>query len=238
METAGTGRRSLAWRTVLTGGRRDRGGGRGFGAGAAVGLFAALALCGVAVAVGWRLLDVGGTKEVDRTGPAVLMALQDMARFKAATGTFQVVVDVENDVKLLPDFVAGERTLLVATGTVDAEVDLANLDPEAVEVSEDRTKVTVTLPHAALTPARIDNDKSYVASRSRGLADRVDDAFGSDPGDNSALYQKAETQLEEAASATELRSQAEANTAAMLTELMKSLGFSEVEIVFADDDRQ
>ena len=117
-----------------------------------VGLFAALALCGAAVAVGWKLLDLGGTKEVDRTGPAVLMALRDMARFRAATGTFQVVVDVENDVKLLPDFVAGERTLLVATGTVDAEVDLANLGAESVVVSEDRTKVTITLPHAALDP--------------------------------------------------------------------------------------
>jgi hypothetical protein len=208
----------------------------GFRAGAVVGLLVALALAGAATAVGWRLLDVGGTQEIDRTSPAVLQALQDMARFKAASGTFQVVVDIEEDVKLLPDFVAGERTLMVATGTVDAEVDLANLDADAVEVSPDRTKVTIRLPAATLTPARIDNEKSYVAARSRGLVNRVGDAFGSDPGDDSPLYQRAETQLEQAAAETDLQVKAEENTTAMLTELMQSLGFTEVEIIYEEPE--
>src|SRR5690242_9303303 len=34
---------------------------------------------------------------VDRSGPVVLKSIQDLARFQAATGTFQVVVDLEKD---------------------------------------------------------------------------------------------------------------------------------------------
>ena len=39
------------------------------------------------------------TEEVDRTGPAVLKALEDLHEYRAATGSYQVMVDIEKDAK-------------------------------------------------------------------------------------------------------------------------------------------
>src|SRR2546426_10953061 len=37
------------------------------------------------------------TESVDRTGPVVLKALDDLHEYQAATGSFQVLVDIEQD---------------------------------------------------------------------------------------------------------------------------------------------
>src|ERR1700759_5210056 len=56
-------------------------------------------------------------KTVDRSGPVVLKSIQDLSRFEAATGTFQVVVDLEKDTKYVPSAIKGQRTLFVGVGT-------------------------------------------------------------------------------------------------------------------------
>ncbi len=66
------------------------------------------------------LRDFFGTETHDRSGPALLKSIQDMSRYDAASGNFQVVVDLEKDAKYLPDALRGTRTLYVGAGTVDA----------------------------------------------------------------------------------------------------------------------
>lgn len=165
-------------------------------------LFIAAAI-GVVVVIGGlaltaRWLGIGKTEDRYRSNPVVLAALQDLAAYKAASGQFQVVIDLEKDVRFVPSFIAGERTYLVAAGNVDAEVDFSGLGPGAVEVSEDRTAVTVTLPPAHLAPARIDNDATYVAERQRGVVNRLGEALSSNPGDDAQLYARAEDEMEAA----------------------------------------
>jgi hypothetical protein len=75
--------------------------------------------------------------------------------------------------RILPSFLQGEKTLLVAAGNVDAAVDFRGLGPDALRVSEDRRSVTITLPPAKLTEAKVDLDRSRVFDRDRGLLDRV-----------------------------------------------------------------
>ena len=41
------------------------------------------------------------------------------------------MVDVEQDNKLLPSFIKGERTLFIAAGTVDAAVDFSGLSDQS-----------------------------------------------------------------------------------------------------------
>lgn len=43
-----------------------------------------------------------GTTSVDRSGPAVLKSIQDLGQFEAASGYYELVVDVEKDVKPVP----------------------------------------------------------------------------------------------------------------------------------------
>jgi hypothetical protein len=187
--------------------------------------------------VGWlasSLLEPGRQDQTDRSTPVVLEAMADLSAYKAATGSFQVVVDREKDVNMVPSFLAGERTLMVATGQVDAEVDFSSLGPDAVKVSEDRTSVEIVLPHAQLSPAQLDNSRTYVAERQRGLVDRIGEALSSSPGDDQELLQQAEEELQRAAAGTELRQRAEDNTTSMLTSLLGSLGFEQVTVRFRD----
>lgn len=175
--------------------------------------------------------DPFNRQTVDRTQPAVLLALQDLSQYHAATGEFQVIVDSEDTVRNLPRQLAGERTLFVAVGTVDAAVDLSDLDGDAVTVDDARERVTVRLPGATLTEARVDPDRSYVFSRERGLLDRLAGLFSDTPTSEQELYQLAERRLARAATDSGLVELADRNTEAMLRSLLTSLGFTDVTVV-------
>ena len=172
---------------------------------------------------------------VDRTGPAVLRSVRNLHDFRAASGHFQVIVDVERDTRFVPSAIKGERVLFVAVGSVDAGVDFTGLGEDAVDVSGDRRSVTLELPHATFRDPELDFDRSYVYDRDRGAVDRLQSLFGSDPGDDSELYRLAEARLAEAArNGSGLLARAEQNTRLMLEGLLRALGFTKVEIVFAE----
>lgn len=193
-----------------------------------------LVIAGMAATARW--LGVGRTDDRYRSNPVILAALQDLSAYKAASGQFQVVIDLERDVRFVPSFIAGERTYLVAAGNVDAEVDFSDLGPGTVEVSPDRLGVTITLPPAQLVDARIDNEATYVAERQRGVFNRLGEALSSNPGDDAQLYIRAEEEMEAAAAQSGLEERAEGNTRDMLTALLGSLGFEEVTITFEEPE--
>jgi Protein of unknown function (DUF4230) len=201
--------------------------------------FAALVVAGLALVGANRLghliphlANPFRTETVDRTGPAVLKALDDLHQYRAATGSFQVLLDVEKDATYLPSFLKGERTLFLANGRVDAGVDFSGLTGEAVVVSPDRRSVTITLPHATLSPATVDPQASYVAARDRGLLDRISSVFSDSPTSERSLYLEAEPRLARAAAEAGLTARAEENTRAMLRGLIGSLGFDDVQVRF------
>lgn len=173
-----------------------------------------------------------GTRTHDRTGPAVLKALRDMSRLEGAAGDYQVVVDLEQDAPYLPDGIRGTRTLYVGAGSVSAYVELGGLDQRAVTVDADRTTATLRLPHATLGTATLDPARSYAVSKQRGLLDRLGDFFSDNPGGEQAVQQVAVRRIDEAAEAGGLTRRAELNTTAVLENLLRSLGFTEVTISY------
>jgi hypothetical protein len=200
-----------------------------------VAALAAVALLIVALIAAVGSLNPFGSETKDRSGPVLLKSLEDLSQYRAASANMQVVVDVEQDDKLLPSFIRGERTLFVAAGTVDAAVDFSGLskDPGAVKVSDDRKAVTITLPAATLTEARLDPSRSRVYDRDRGITNRVEDVFSDNPGDEQPLYERATRKLSDAAKADpELRKRAQENTQRMLEGMMRGLGFEHVTVTF------
>jgi hypothetical protein len=169
---------------------------------------------------------------VDRSTTPLLLALEDLHEYHAATGTFQVVVDREVDTRYVPSVISGERVSFLATGTADASVDFAGLDAGQVQLSPDGTSATIDLPAPRLAQVRVDPAQSRVLDRDRGLLDRVGDALGDGPSDDSALYALAEEKLAGAAAASDLLDRAEDNTREMLTSLARSLGVERVEVHF------
>jgi len=166
----------------------------------------------------------------DRSGPVVLQSIRDLARFEAASGNFQVVVDLEKDAKFLPDAIRGSRTLFVGHGSVDAYVDFAKLGSGAVTVNEDRTAATVRLPRAQLEPTTLDPKRSYVFATERGLINRAGDFFSGNPADQQQLYVLAAQKIQAAAAQSGLRERADQNTRLMLQNMLKALGFTTVTV--------
>lgn len=180
---------------------------------------------------GWPGLPFG-EREVDRSGSALLTSLDDLEEYHAATGTFQVVVDVERDTRWLPSLLSGERTIFLATGSVDAVVDFTGLDGSAVSTSADGERVTISLPPARLDEADVDLPNSRVLSRDRGVLDRVGGVFSDSPTGEREVAALAEEKLAAAAADSGLRERAEDNTRAMLEGLARALGYSEVVVRF------
>ncbi|MFD5976528.1 MULTISPECIES: DUF4230 domain-containing protein [Streptomyces] len=176
-----------------------------------------------------------GERTHDRSGPAVLKSIQDMSAYEAASGNFQVVVDLEKDARFLPDAVRGTRTLFVGAGTVGASVDLGKVTEDSVVIDEDRTTAEIRLPHAVLGKPALDPDRSYAVSKQRGLLDRLGDFFSDNPSSEQAVNQLAVRHIGEAAKESGLTARAEKNTAEMLKGLLGSLGFERVTVRYGDD---
>jgi hypothetical protein len=173
-------------------------------------------------------------RQVDRSQPVLLKAIEDLEVFKAASGNFQVVVDLEEGSRGVPLIIKGQRTLFVAGGSVDAEVDFSGLDQGAIKVSADGERVDITLPRARLTPARVDPEQSRVFARERGLLDRLGSVLSDNPTSERELYRLAQAKMQAAAAQSDLRAQAERNTRAMLEGMLRSLGYTSVTVTFRD----
>jgi hypothetical protein len=169
---------------------------------------------------------------VDRSQPALLQALEDLSQYQAATGQFQVIIDVEDDTRFLPSFLRGERTVFLAGGTVDASVNFSGLADGAISASDDGSSVIVRLPPARLSEPRVDPERSYVVSRQRGLLDRAASVFSDSPTGERDLYLRAQDRLSTAAAEAGLIERAETNTRDMLESMLTSLGFDEVTVTF------
>ena len=161
------------------------------------------------------------TETVDRSQPVLLQSVQEISQFHAAVGTFEVILDQEEEVRWVPGFIAGERSLFVAAGTVNAYVDLSGLADGDLTLSEDGTTARIRLPEAQLDPPNLDHDRTYLYSQDRGVINRLGDAISTQ--DQQELYQLAEQKMTAAAQESGLTQRAEENTRTMLTGMFSAL---------------
>jgi hypothetical protein len=174
-----------------------------------------------------------GSDTVDRTQPALLQSLADLHEYHAATGNFQVIVDTEKDTRFVPSFVRGERTVFVAGGSADAVVDFSQLDERSIQVSPDRTSVTIVLPAPTIADPTVDPENSRVVSRDRGVLDRIGSALSDNPTSERPLVLAAQEKMRAAAAESDLRAKAEDNTRRMLQGMLGALGFTSVNVSFS-----
>jgi len=171
-------------------------------------------------------------QKTDRSQPVVLLSIQDLARFEAATGNYQVIIDVQEDRRFIPDIIFSHRSLFVAAGTVDAYVDFADVPQSRVVMSPDRKSVTISLPAPQLEAANIDPNRSYVYESSEGLINHIGDMFGGDQNKEGELFALGQQKIGAAALDSGLLQRAEDNTKKMLESLLRSLGFTTITIIF------
>ena len=119
--------------------------------------------------------------------PVLLKSITELSRYEAASGSFQVVVDLTQR-SLLPSFLQGSETLFIGQGTDIAFVNFAQLKGQAIQVSAGRSAVTVKLPPAQLEPAVLNVRQSYVYAQQQGLLNRIGNFFGGNPNSQQQVY--------------------------------------------------
>jgi Protein of unknown function (DUF4230) len=163
--------------------------------------------------------------------PVLLKSITELSRYEAASGSFQVVVDLTQH-SLLPSFLQGSQTLFIGQGTDIAFVNFGQLKGKAIQVSPNRSAVTVTLPPAELEPAVLNVRQSYVYAQQQGLLNRIGNFFGGNPNSEQQVYVAAQQKIQTAARHSALLAEAERNTRAMLDGMLSSLGFKRITVTF------
>jgi hypothetical protein len=180
----------------------------------------------------WPNFDLS-TRTTDNSPPTLLVSITDLARFEAASGTFEKVVDIKKDKSWLPDFIYSEHVLFICVGSVDAYVDFSHVGQGDIDASSDHKTVTVKLPAPQLEKPNIDHDQSHVFSVDKGVANKISSLFGNDANSEQKLYQLGEQQIAQAARDSKLTQVAADNTRQMLTQLLRSLGYTSITVKFA-----
>lgn len=170
---------------------------------------------------GWAGRLLGRTAQLDVSQPTVVNKIQQLQRLETVVYTMDKVVSGEKENAILPNFLAGDRLLMLVHGEVVAGVDFSGL--KSGEVSVEGKKVWLHLPEAQVFSTRLDNARTRVYSRQTGLLVPVD------PNLESQVRQEAERQLQQAALMDGILKTANANAHATLTSLLQGLGFEKVE---------
>ena len=191
-----------------------------------------LVLVGSAIHLLPQLRNPFSETTTERSGPVLLQSIVQLSKYEAASGTFQVVVDISSGGSILPSFLEGSDTLFIGIGTENAYVDFSKLKGPNVQVSADRLTAALTLPKAQLEAAQLNVQQSYVFAQQQGLFTRVNSFLSGNPNSQQAVYELAQKQIEGAAAKSQLVADAEKNTTAMLTSLLQSLGFKNVSVKY------
>jgi hypothetical protein len=191
---------------------------------------------GLAGSVGWWMLSrssgrsllshvwssvTGRTLSIDVSQPTVVDRIQRLQRLETVIYTMDKVVTGEKENPIFPDFLAGDRLLMLVHGEVVAGIDFSNLKPG--DVSVDGKEVRLRLPASEIFSVRLDSAKTRVYSRQTGLL------VPTDPDLETQVRQEAERQMHDAALADGVLRTAQQNATSTITSLLQGLGFEKVE---------
>lgn len=158
--------------------------------------------------------------KTDRT--AVIKEIQSLQRLETAQFTLEKVIDAQTSGSQWQQFLFGDRILLIAHARVIAGVDLAKLT--ASDVVVENKKITVNLPPSELFVTDLDESKTQVYDRQKGLLSKGRDQL------ETQARQAAEVTMTQAACEGGILTTAADNAKQQLTQLLTAFGFEEVVI--------
>ncbi len=105
------------------------------------------------------------------SGEAVMQEIRQISRLETTTYTIERVIEVRQSDPVWPDWLRGDRLLLIANGTIVAGVDMGQVQASDVTVSPDGKSVTVKLPPVQIfnRDSILNNQKTRVYDRQQGL---------------------------------------------------------------------
>jgi hypothetical protein len=164
----------------------------------------------------------GRRTSIDDSSPAVVEKIRQLSRLETVVYSLDKIVEGERQSAYMPDFLVGDKLLLVAHGEVIAGVDLGQLKTGDVSVKGDAVQVRLPAPQVLTT--RIDNGRTRVYSRTTGLLVNADLNL------ESQVRQAAEQQITQAALSDGILDIARQNARTSVTALLYGLGFHTVDV--------
>lgn len=160
------------------------------------------------------------------TAPDVIEKIEKLSRLETVVYSMDTVVEGSETNPVLPDALAGDKILMIVHGQTIAGVDLAQLKPESVQITDgsDGRTIHLTLPPSQVFVTTIDNGKTRVYQRDTGLLVKAD------PNLESQTRQKAQTELQQGALADGILDAASKNARATVTAMLEGLGFAHVDV--------
>src|SRR6185312_3332029 len=152
-----------------------------YAVGLVLGLVAGLVLALLAAAVAWRATSgplarlwsaLAGRNTVIMSQGSVVERIQRLQRLETVVYNMDKIVSGQRSNPVLPDFLAGDRMLMIVHGQVVAGVDFSQLRASDVQITG--KTLGVHLPPARVLLTRLDNARTRVYSRKTGLLVSVD----------------------------------------------------------------
>jgi hypothetical protein len=156
------------------------------------------------------------------TGPVVVEGIQELDQLATVRWTESVPVTKETGGAILDRLFNGEKVLVIATGEVEAGIDLGDIGKDDVSVNSDT--VTIDLPEPEILSASLDEEKTRVYDRDFSpLNVRPDDDLVEE-----ARLQAVE-KIRDAARENKILDTAEHNAEDSVRAFVTTLGFEEVQ---------
>jgi hypothetical protein len=159
---------------------------------------------------------------VSNQGPAVISSIQRLQRLETVSYSMDKIVESAKESDYLPDFLAGDRLLLVVHGQVLAGVDLGKLQTSNVSTTEH--SVHVHLPDPEIFVVNLDNAGTHVYSRTTGLL------VPEDANLETETRMKATEQIRQAALDGGILNKARDNAKATITTMLQGMGFQQITV--------
>jgi Protein of unknown function (DUF4230) len=163
----------------------------------------------------------GRVLSIDVSQPTVVDRIQRLQRLETVVYTMDKLVTGAKENPIFPDFLAGDRLLMMVHGEVVAGIDFSRLKPGDVRLNG--REVHLRLPASQVFSTRLDSAKTRVYSRQTGLL------VPTDPNLETEVRQEAERELQAAALADGILQTAQQNAASTITSLLQGLGFEKIE---------
>jgi len=178
---------------------------------------------------GWpgRLASaIAGRTLTEVSAPDVVEKIQRLNRLETVKYSLDTIVEGQESSPVLPDSLAGDKLLMIVHGSTVAGVDLSQLKPESVQISDTANgrSIQLTLPPSQVFATTVDETKSRVYSRDTGIF------VSADPNLESATRAKAQAELQQAALSDGILDAAAGNARAAVTAILQGLGFTHVEV--------
>jgi len=146
----------------------------------------------------------------------VIQQIEGLAQLVTVKYVLEKVVILE-DVKIYGE----NRVVLVAHGVVKAGIDLAQIQPEHIEIRG--RNVAIAMPPAAITDAYLDERRTLVLEHSTGLLRRFDKNL------QQAARLEGIDQIRRAASYNGILEEAAERARLQLSHLFRQMGYEEIE---------